>query len=51
MYLIYQKMSSLDFAGLIPGSPFYIYAPLALVLIALAALVRQRQLTTKSISK
>ena len=51
MYMIYQKVPTLDFAGLIPNSPFYIYAPLALVLLATAALARQRQLTAKSISK
>lgn len=51
MYMIYQKVPSLDFAGLTPSSRFYIYVPLALVLLAIAALARQRQLTTKSISK
>ena len=51
MYLIYQKVSALDFLGINPNSPFYIYAPLAFVLIAIAALARQRQLTAKSISR
>jgi len=32
-------------------SPWHIYAPLALVLLAIAALARQRQLTAKSSAK
>jgi hypothetical protein len=51
MYMLYQKVPSLDFAGLTPNSPFYIYAPLTLVLLAIAALARQWQLSGKSISK
>jgi hypothetical protein len=51
MYALVRKVSPLDFAGLIPDSPFYFYAPMALVLLAIAALARQRQLTSKSISK
>jgi hypothetical protein len=51
MYMLYQKAPALDFAGLTPDSPWYIYAPLALVLLASAALARQRQLTAKRISK
>jgi hypothetical protein len=51
MYALSKKVSPLDFAGLTPDSPWYIYAPLALVLLAIAALARQRQLTAKSISK
>jgi hypothetical protein len=50
MYMLTQKMSVLDFMGIIPNSSFYIYAPLALVLLAIAALARERQLTTRSIS-
>jgi hypothetical protein len=51
MYLLAQKVPALDFMGIIPGSPWYIYAPLALVLLAIAALARQRQLIAKSISR
>ena len=51
MYLMTQKVPALDFLGVTPNSPFYIYAPLAFVLIAIAALARQRQLTAKSISE
>jgi len=51
MYALVRKVSPLDFAGLIPDSPFYFYAPMALVLLAIAALAKQRQLTSKSISK
>ena len=51
MYAIYQKMSSLDFAGLVSNSPFYFYAPLALILLAIASLARQRQLSGKVIAK
>jgi hypothetical protein len=50
MYLLTQKAAFLDFMGIIPNSPWVVYAPLALVLLALAALARQRQLTAKSIS-
>ena len=49
IYMIYQNVPSLDFAGLIPNSPFYIYAPLALVLLIVAAFARQWQLTAKHI--
>lgn len=51
MYAIYQRVSSLDFMGMTPDSPWYIYFPLALVLLAAAALARQRQLTARSISR
>jgi hypothetical protein len=51
MYLIIQEIISIDFAGLIPNSPWYFYAPLALVLLSVAAFARQRQLKAKSISK
>ena len=44
MYLLTQKVPVLDFAGLTPQSPWYIYAPLALLLLALATLARRRQL-------
>jgi ABC-type transport system involved in multi-copper enzyme maturation permease subunit len=46
-YMILQKIPLFDFAGLIPNSRWYIYAPLALVLLAVAALARQWQLTGK----
>ncbi|CAG0995055.1 hypothetical protein ANRL3_03062 [Anaerolineae bacterium] len=51
MYMLAQKAPPLDFIGLTPDSPWYIYAPVALALLVVAALARQRQLTTKSISK
>ena len=51
MYLLTQKAAFLDFMGIIPNSSWYFYAPLALVLLAIAALARQRQLTSKTISK
>jgi hypothetical protein len=44
MYLLTQKVSMLDFAGLTPHGPWYLYALLALVLMALAVFIRQRQL-------
>jgi len=51
IYMLYQKVSALDFAGLTPDSPWYLYAPLALVLLVLAWLARAWQLTAKHISK
>jgi hypothetical protein len=45
MYFLMQGVvPALDFAGLVPGSPFYLYALVAIGLIAVAALARQRQL-------
>ena len=44
MYALTQKVPALDFAGFVPGSPFYLYAPVAVGLIAIAALARRRQL-------
>jgi hypothetical protein len=44
MYLLTQKVSMFDFAGLTPHSPWFLYALLSLVLIVLAAFTRQRQL-------
>jgi hypothetical protein len=44
MYLLLQKAAALDFAGLVPGSPFYLYALAAIGLLAVAALARRRQL-------
>jgi hypothetical protein len=51
MYAIFREVSALDFAGLVPGSSFYFYAPILLVLLAIAALARQRQLTAKSVAR
>jgi hypothetical protein len=51
MYAIYQRVPALDFMGMTPDSPWYIYVPMALVLLGVAALARQRQLTAKSIAK
>jgi hypothetical protein len=44
MYLLIQKVSMFDFAGLTPHSPWFLYALLSLVLIVLAVFIRQRQL-------
>ncbi len=44
MYLLTQKAVALDFAALLPGSRFYLYAPVAIGLLAIAALARRRQL-------
>jgi MYXO-CTERM domain-containing protein len=44
MYLLTQNVPMFDFAGLTPQSPLYIYAPLALLLLALAVFARRRQL-------
>jgi hypothetical protein len=46
MYFLTQNVAALDFAGLVPGSHFYLYAAVAVGLIALAAVARQRQLQT-----
>ncbi|PWB70978.1 MAG: hypothetical protein C3F07_15255 [Anaerolineales bacterium] len=51
MYLLTQKAFALDFFAYLPNSRWYFYAPLALVLLAIAALARQRQLTAKSIAR
>jgi len=45
MYLLTQNVPWLDFAGLTPESPLPIYAALTVVLLAVAALARRRQLT------
>ena len=47
MYLLTQKVSMFDFAGLTPHSPWFLYALLSLVLIALAVFIRQRQLRSE----
>ena len=44
IYLLTQNVAAIDFAGLVPGSHFYLYAPVAIGLLAIAALARQRQL-------
>jgi hypothetical protein len=44
MYFLAQKVPSLDFAGLVPGSHFYVYALAAIGLVAVATLARRRQL-------
>jgi hypothetical protein len=44
MYGLMQKVAPFDFAGLVPGSYFYLYAPVAIGLLAIAALARRRQL-------
>lgn len=44
MYLIIQKIPPLDFIGMTPQSPWYIYAPLAPALVAVAAVARKMQL-------
>lgn len=51
MYLVFQKVVPLDFVGMTPESPWYIYAPLAIVLLALAFMARQRQLATNNASR
>ncbi len=50
-YALTQKLVFLDFMEFMPNSLWYYYAPLALVLLAVAALARRWQLTAKSISK
>jgi len=47
MYGLAQKAAALDFAGLVPGSHFYLYAPVAIGLMAIAALARRRQLQAR----
>jgi hypothetical protein len=44
MYLLTQGIVAVDFAGLVPGSYFYLYAAAAVGLMAIAALARRRQL-------
>lgn len=51
VYMLTQKMIMIDFMAYNPNGQWFYYAPLALVLLAVAALARQRQLTAKSISK
>jgi len=49
MYMLTQKMIMLDFMAYNPNGQWFYYAPLALVLLTVAALARQRQLTAKNI--
>jgi hypothetical protein len=44
MYGLIEEAAPIDFAGLVPGSHFYLYAPVAIGLMAIAALARRRQL-------
>jgi hypothetical protein len=44
MYMIIQKVTAFDFIGMTPESPLFIYIPLALALLALAAFARGWQL-------
>jgi hypothetical protein len=44
MYGLTQQVPAIDFAALVPGSHFYLYAPVAIGLMAIAALARRRQL-------
>ena len=44
MYLLTQKVPALDFIGMTPAGPRYVYFLLALVMVAVAALARQREL-------
>jgi hypothetical protein len=39
-----EQVPAIDFAGLVPGSHFYLYAPVAIGLLAIAVLARWRQL-------
>jgi hypothetical protein len=51
MYMLTQKMIMLDFMAYNPNGQWFYYAPLTLVLLAIAALARTRQLKAKNISK
>ena len=44
MYMLTQKARMFDFIGMTPDAPLHIYSSLAIVLIAVAAVTRQRQL-------
>jgi hypothetical protein len=46
MYLLFQRPASLDFAGLTPNSPLYVYAPLAAALIVIAVIARNQQVNS-----
>jgi hypothetical protein len=51
VYMLTQKMIMIDFMAYNPKGQWFYYALLALVLLAVAALARQRQLTEKRILK
>jgi hypothetical protein len=51
MYMLTQKMIMLDFMAYNPNGQWFYYAPLALVLLVVAAFARQQQLTAKRVSK
>lgn len=51
MYMLTQKMIMIDFMAYNPNGQWFYYAPLALVLLAIAALARQRQLTAKRVTR
>ena len=51
MYMITQNVPVFDFIGMTPESPLYIYAPLAIILVILAAFARQRQVITRSVTR
>jgi len=51
MYIILNEAPPLDFVGVVPESPWLVYALLAVGLFALTAFVRQWQLTGGSMSK
>lgn len=51
MYLILQEVPPLDFVGVVPESPWAVYALLALGLFTLTAFVRQWQLKGGSVAK
>lgn len=51
MYMLTQKMIMLDFMAYNPNGQWFYYAPLTLVLLAIAALARQRQLTAKRVAR
>jgi len=44
MYGLTQNVPAIDFAGLVPGSHFCVYAPVAMGLLAIATLARRWQL-------
>jgi hypothetical protein len=47
MYGVLQRVPAFDFVGTTPASPWHIYAPLALVLMVMTVLARQRQLKSR----
>jgi len=48
MYMLTQNAPPFDFAGMTPESPWYIYAPMVVVLLIITIFARQWQLTTRS---